>query len=185
MGKQKGHDKGACPPSKAGIHVSTAIISSHTEGDFFSLTEASLGFWYYITWWATQLLTIPDDMQLGFGELFIKMPLSHKGVLWSRTVGRCFSKLKIKDGAIPMANENENLMLAQKCLGRRNDFLLMKENGKQSKEAVDLSPLRHARFMYSSKRLSDLLSISLFKFQTFSSIHHFFTSQQLAPYLCP
>lgn len=63
-------------------------------------------------------------------ENSIKMPLSHKSVLCRRTGGRCFSKLKIKDIAIPMANENENLILVQQGLGRRNDFLLMKETWK-------------------------------------------------------
>lgn len=40
-----------------------------------------------------------------------------------------------------MADENENLILVQKYLGRRNDFLLIKATWEWGKEAMDMSPL--------------------------------------------
>lgn len=87
-----------------------------------------------------------------------------------------------------MANENENLILVQKCFGRRNDFLLMKKKEKLETEQESCGPIfLTLQFMDFSNSLSDLLSIGLFKFETFSSILCFFflSSQQLAPYLCP
>lgn len=117
------------------------------------------------------------------------MPLSHKSILWSTTVGSCFSKLKIKDVALPMANENENLILVQKCLGRRNDFLLIKESCKWIREAMDLSVSFTMWFMYFSNSLPDLflnqsfktynlLFITLFLFCSWFPTHTSFTLER-------
>lgn len=113
------------------------------------------------------------------------MPLSHKSVLWSRTVGCCFSKLKIKDAAIPMANENEILILVQKCLGKK---WFLADKRKLEMEQADCGPISFNTHTHSSCIFpTGLLWISLLKFKTLSSIHCFififFSSPQLAPYL--
>lgn len=119
----------------------------------------------------------------GFGELFIKISVSHKSVLWSRTVGDCSSNLKIKDVAIFRASENENLILVQKCLGKK---WFLADKRKLELQQGGYGPISFTTcFMYFSNSLSDLLWNSLLKFKTLSSVHHSFSSLQLAPYLCP
>lgn len=100
------------------------------------------------------------------------MPLSHKNVLWSRAVGSCFSELKIKDAAIPMANENETLILVQKCLGKK---WFLADKRKLEMEQGDCGPISFTTYTHRSCiSPTDLLWINLLKFKTLSSIHHCF-----------
>lgn len=113
------------------------------------------------------------------------MPLSHKNVLWSRTVCSCFSELKIKDAAIPMANENEALILVQKCLGKKW-FLVDKR--KLEMEQGDCGPISftsythtHTLHVFFHQTFFGSIFYNLKPFLQFTIV--FFSSPQLAPYL--